>query len=85
MIAARLGTIVGGTAFFACPGHEYWHPDPAFYYDVGGGPVLDSQGHDYITDLINLLGPVKAGAGDEHHAVQKTARRSDSEPKKRAR
>ena len=35
------GDIVGGTAFFACPGHERWHPDPAFYYDVGGGPVLD--------------------------------------------
>ncbi|MEP7241159.1 MAG: Gfo/Idh/MocA family oxidoreductase [Devosia sp.] len=55
----RLGTIVGGTVFFACPGHEYWHPDPAFYYDVGGGPVLD-MGPYYITTLINLLGPIKA-------------------------
>ena len=56
--SGRLGTIVGGTAFFACPGHEYWHPDPAFYYDVGGGPVLD-MGPYYITDLVNLLGPVQ--------------------------
>ena len=55
--SGKLGTIVGGTAFFACPGHEYWHPDPAFYYDVGGGPVLD-MGPYYITDLVNLLGPV---------------------------
>jgi predicted dehydrogenase len=55
--SGRLGTIVGGTAFFACPGHEYWHPDPAFYYDIGGGPVLD-MGPYYITDLVNLLGPV---------------------------
>ena len=38
-------------------GHEYWHPDPAFYYDIGGGPVLD-MGPYYITDLVNLLGPV---------------------------
>lgn len=53
-----LGQVVGGTAFFACPGHEYWHPDPAFYYDIGGGPVLD-MGPYYITDLVNLLGPVK--------------------------
>jgi predicted dehydrogenase len=55
--SGRIGRVVGGTAFFACPGHEYWHPDPAFYYDVGGGPVLD-MGPYYITDLVNLLGPV---------------------------
>jgi predicted dehydrogenase len=55
--SGALGRVVGGTAFFACPGHEWWHPDPAFYYDVGGGPVLD-MGPYYITDLVNLLGPV---------------------------
>ena len=52
-----LGQLVGGTGFFQCPGHEAWHPDPAFYYDIGGGPVLD-MGPYYITDLVNLLGPV---------------------------
>ena len=36
-----LGQLVGGTAFMQCPGHESWHPDPAFYYDLGGGPMLD--------------------------------------------
>ncbi|WP_224704693.1 Gfo/Idh/MocA family protein [Devosia aquimaris] len=55
--SGALGQIVGGTAFFQCPGHESWHPDPAFYYDIGGGPVLD-MGPYYITDLVNLLGPV---------------------------
>ena len=40
-----------------CPGHERWHPAPAFYYQAGGGPVLD-MGPYYITDLVNLLGPV---------------------------
>lgn len=55
--SGQLGQVVGGTAIFANPGHEYWHPDPAFYYDIGGGPVLD-MGPYYITDLINLLGPV---------------------------
>jgi len=55
--SGAVGEIIGGTAFFACPGHEYWHPDPAFYYDVGGGPVLD-MGPYYITALVNLLGPV---------------------------
>ena len=52
-----LGQLVGGTAFMQAPGHEAWHPDPAFYYDIGGGPVLD-MGPYYITDLVNLLGPV---------------------------
>lgn len=55
--SGALGQMVGGTGFFMCPGHEAWHPDPAFYYDIGGGPVLD-MGPYYITDLVNLLGPV---------------------------
>lgn len=55
--SGAIGAVIGGTAFFACPGHEYWHPDPAFYYDIGGGPVLD-MGPYYVTDLVNLLGPV---------------------------
>jgi len=55
--SGALGQLVGGTAFMQAPGHEAWHPDPAFYYDIGGGPVLD-MGPYYITDLVNLLGPV---------------------------
>ena len=53
----RLGEPVGGTAFFMCPGHERWHPNPDFYYRRGGGPVLDMAPY-YLTDLVNLLGPV---------------------------
>lgn len=45
-----------------CPGHERWHPNPAFYYEVGGGPMLD-MGPYYITDLVNLFGPVAQVAG----------------------
>jgi predicted dehydrogenase len=53
-----IGEVIAGTAFFMCAGHEEWHPNPAFYYTVGGGPVLD-MGPYYITSLVNLLGPVK--------------------------
>ena len=77
--SGALGKVVGGTAFFACPGHEFWHPDPAFYYDIGGGPVLD-MGPYYITDLVNLLGPVA-----RVHALSLTPhaeRPIRSEPKK---
>ncbi len=58
----QLGQAVGGTAYFMCPGHERWHPNPAFYYEAGGGPMLD-MGPYYITDLVNLLGPVAKVSG----------------------
>jgi len=58
----KLGQAVGGTAYFMCPGHERWHPNPAFYYEAGGGPMLD-MGPYYITDLVNLLGPVAKVSG----------------------
>ncbi len=57
-----IGRPIGGTAFFMCPGHERWHPDPGFYYLRGGGPMLD-MGPYYITDLVNLLGPVARVSG----------------------
>lgn len=60
--AGRIGRPVGGTAYFMCPGHERWHPNPAFYYEAGGGPMLD-MGPYYVTDLVNLLGPVSRVAG----------------------
>ena len=45
-----------------CPGHERWHPNPGFYYLAGGGPMLD-MGPYYVTDLVNLLGPVATVSG----------------------
>jgi predicted dehydrogenase len=53
-----IGEVVGGSAFLMLPGHERWHPNPDFYYArSGGGPMFD-MGPYYITDLVNLLGPV---------------------------
>ncbi|MDQ0473328.1 Gfo/Idh/MocA family protein [Labrys wisconsinensis] len=57
-----IGTPIAGTAFFMCPGHESWHPNPGFYYAAGGGPMLD-MGPYYVTALVNLLGPVARVAG----------------------
>jgi predicted dehydrogenase len=57
-----IGRPVAATAFFMCPGHERWHPNPAFYYGPGGGPMLD-MGPYYITALVNLLGPVAQVSG----------------------
>lgn len=56
--AGSIGRPFGGTAFLMLPGHERWHPNPDFYYvREGGGPVMD-MGPYYITDLVQLLGPV---------------------------
>jgi Predicted dehydrogenases and related proteins len=77
--SGALGQLVGGTAFMLCPGHESWHPDPAFYYDIGGGPMLD-MGPYYITDLVNLLGPVARVSAMSSRL--RTERTITSEPKK---
>jgi predicted dehydrogenase len=53
-----IGEPVAATAFMMCHGHESWHPEPEFYYKVGGGPMFD-MGPYYLTALISLMGPVK--------------------------
>lgn len=53
-----IGRIVSGTAFMMASGPESWHPNPAFFYQVGAGPMFD-MGPYYITALVHLLGPVK--------------------------
>lgn len=52
-----IGDVIGCTAFFTCPGHERWHPNPGFYYKRGAGPVFD-MGPYYLTALVALLGSV---------------------------
>ena len=53
----EIGPVVGGTCFIFSAGMEGWHPNPAFFFQHGGGPVLD-VGPYYIAALVNLLGPV---------------------------
>ncbi|TDC70614.1 Gfo/Idh/MocA family protein [Streptomyces hainanensis] len=57
-----IGTPVAATAFMTTAGHERWHPDPEFYYQPGGGPLLD-MGPYYLSALVHLLGPVTRVAG----------------------
>ena len=52
-----IGKPIAAAAYMTCHGHETWHPDPEFYYEVGGGPMLD-MGPYYVTALVSLLGPV---------------------------
>ncbi|HEY4460629.1 MAG TPA: Gfo/Idh/MocA family oxidoreductase [Pseudonocardiaceae bacterium] len=60
--AGEIGKPIAATAFMTTPGHERWHPAPEFYYQPGGGPLLD-MGPYYLTALVTLLGPVRRVVG----------------------
>ena len=57
-----IGKPVAATAFMMSGGVEGWHPNPWFYYDVGGGPMFD-MGPYYLTALVNLFGPARRITG----------------------
>ena len=57
-----IGVPIAATAFMIGRGPESWHPSPAFYYQKGGGPMMD-MGPYYITALVNLLGPISRVSG----------------------
>ncbi len=58
----EIGVPIGASAFMIGRGPEHWHPDPAFFYEKGGGPMFD-MGPYYLTALIALLGPIKLLSG----------------------
>jgi predicted dehydrogenase len=67
------------------PGHERWHPNPDFYYArEGGGPMFD-MGPYYLTDLVQLLGPIReavafGAVGREHRVIGKGPRAGSEIP-----
>lgn len=54
----KIGRIIAGTMHVMSRGMEMWHPNPGFFFQPGGGPVLD-LGPYYIAALVNLLGPIR--------------------------
>jgi predicted dehydrogenase len=77
-----IGRPVAFTAFMLSPGVEGWHPNPPFYYEPGGGPMLD-MGPYYLTALLNLLGPAKRISGAASIAIPErtiTHRTKDGSP-----
>lgn len=73
-----IGRPIAATANMMSPGHERWHPDPAFFYQAGGGPMFD-MGPYYLTALVSMFGPVRRVSG----SAQKTreSRTITSQPK----
>lgn len=74
-----IGEPKSAVAFLASPGWESWHPNPDFYYQAGGGPMLD-MGPYYLTALIAMLGSVKRVTGISGKSFSE--RTITSEPKK---
>ncbi|QIR86529.1 Gfo/Idh/MocA family protein [Paracoccus sp. AK26] len=55
--SGAIGRVTSGTCAVMSSGMESWHPNPDFFFLKGGGPVLD-LGPYYISNLVQLLGPV---------------------------
>lgn len=74
-----IGRPIAAQGYMFCRGHETWHPSPEFYYEQGGGPMLD-MGPYYLTALVNMLGSVKRVAAITSRSF--ATRTITSEPKK---
>lgn len=74
-----IGRPVAVEGFMLCRGHESWHPSPEFYYEVGGGPMLD-MGPYYLTAMVHLLGPIRSVCGMT--SISFPTRTITSEPKR---
>ncbi|MFC5907118.1 Gfo/Idh/MocA family protein [Streptacidiphilus monticola] len=68
--AGLIGEPVAATVALESMGPEGWHPDPAFFYLPGAGPLFD-MGPYYLTALVSLLGPVSSVAATARMARQR--------------
>ena len=75
--AGRIGDVLSGAVTVMSHGMEHWHPNPEFFFKRGGGPVLDI-GPYYVTQLVNLLGPVARVSAEA--AIGNATRTVTSEP-----
>lgn len=56
-----IGTPLTALVLMQLPGPESWHPNPAFLFAEGAGPLFDI-GPYYLTALTSMLGPVSSVA-----------------------
>ncbi len=75
----KVGKITSGTCHVMSHGMEHWHPNPDFFFQPGAGPVLDI-GPYYVTNLIQLLGPVSTVVA--HSSTPRTTRTITSKPRR---
>jgi predicted dehydrogenase len=68
--AGGIGTPLSALTLLQSRGPESWHPDPAFFFTPGAGPLFD-LGPYYLSALATLFGPARRVA-----AVGRRARES---------
>jgi predicted dehydrogenase len=56
-----IGTPLTALALLQLPGPESWHPNPAFLYAAGAGPLFD-LGPYYLTAIVQVYGSVSSVA-----------------------
>jgi predicted dehydrogenase len=59
--AEAIGAPLTALALLQSPGPDSWHPNPAFLFQAGGGPLFDI-GPYYLTALVQTLGPISSVA-----------------------
>lgn len=57
-----IGKVLNGSVAVQSHGMESWHPNPAAFYQHGGGPLLDVAPY-HIAALVHLLGPIAEVCG----------------------
>ena len=55
--AGAIGVPQTALTMFASPGPESWHPNPAFLFQAGAGPLFDMAPY-YLTALVQTFGPI---------------------------
>lgn len=53
-----IGQPLSGLTLFQTPGPESWHPNPAFLFQQGAGPLFDIAPY-YLTALVQTFGPIR--------------------------
>jgi predicted dehydrogenase len=56
-----IGEPLTALALMQSPGPDAWHPNPAFFFQEGAGPLFDI-GPYYLTALVQLLGAIQRTA-----------------------
>src|SRR4029079_6010280 len=69
--AEAIGRPLTGLALLQSPGPDAWHPNPAFLFQTGAGPLFDI-GPYYLTALVQAFGAVwrVAALASTAHAVR---------------
>lgn len=73
-----IGRPTSVSAFVGTRGVERHHPNPDFYYQAGGGPLLD-LGPYYFAAMVFLLGPINRVCGMSRRAFE--TRLIESQPR----